>query len=151
MPQTVLILEDSATQAAIIGKLFERVGYHPTCVSDHAGAVAQLKVQRWDLLAFDVFLGDSNTLEQLDLYRKLAPMTPIAIMTAGRRDNPMAISQALNKARRNEVDFLLPKPFNFDDIQQICKAVAARQHARPQGNGAQVSETPPAGDDTFYL
>ncbi len=142
MSQTVLILEDSKTQAAIIGKLFERVGYDPTCVADHAGAVAQLKAQRWDLLVFDVFLEDSNSLEQLDLYRKLAPKAPIAIMTAGRKDNRIAISQALNKARRDEVDFLLPKPFNFDDIQQICKAVAARQTPRPAA---------PPGDETFYL
>ena len=131
MPQTVLILEDSRTQAIIIGKLFERVGYHPTYVFDHPGTVTQLKAQRWDLLVLDVFLGDSNSLEKLDLYRKLAPKTPVAIMTAGHKDNPLAISQALNKARRAEVDFLLPKPFNFDDIQQICRAVAARLGPKP--------------------
>lgn len=138
MPQTVLILEDSRTQAVIIGKLFERVGYHPTYVFDHASAVAQLKGQRWDLLVFDVFVEDGNSLDQLDLYRQLAPKTPMAIMTAGRPDNPLAISQALNKARRDNVDFLLPKPFNFDDIQQICQEVAKRQ-------------PPKTGDGAFYL
>ncbi|MDC7683528.1 response regulator [Asticcacaulis sp. BYS171W] len=120
MTKTVLILEDSRTQATIIGKLFERAGYTPTVALDRSAALAHLRSDLWSLLVLDVFIAGENTLEHLDAYRKLAPDTPIAVMTAGNRENPLAASQALNAARRARVQFLLPKPFNFDDIQQIC-------------------------------
>ena len=124
MSRSVLILEDSAIQARIISKLFERAGFTPCHVPDHASAIRELKTQSFALLVLDVYVGGSNTLEQLDIIRALAPDTPIAIMTAGRRDDPLAASAALNKARRAKVDFLLPKPFHYDDILQICQDAA---------------------------
>ena len=134
MAKTVLILEDSPTQASIVSNLFKRAGYVPVVAHDEAGAVNELKTRTCDLLVFDVFVGGSNTLEHLDIYRGLAPDAPIAIMTAGRRDDPLAASAALNKARRAKVDFLLPKPFHYDDILQICED-AARLMAQRSGGG----------------
>lgn len=136
MPKSVLILEDSATQAVIIGKMFERAGYQPVYAADPAAAVTSLKTQACDLLVLDVYVGGSNTLEHLDIYRGLAPDAPIAIMTAGRRDEPLAASAALNKARRAKVDFLLPKPFHYDDILQICEDTARLSQARKGGDAS---------------
>ncbi len=130
MSKSVLILEDSSTQAVIIGKLFERAGYMPVSAADQAAAVTELKNRTFDLLVLDVFVGGSNTLEHLEIFRRLAPKTPIAIMTAGRRDEPLAASAMLNKARRAKVDFLLPKPFHYDDILQVCEDAARLSQAR---------------------
>lgn len=124
MSKQVLILEDSRTQAIIISKMFQRVGYEPVCVTDMAHALHQLETQAFDLLVLDVFIENSNTLDQLDAYRQRAPLVPIAIMTAGQIDNPDAGAAALNKARRARVKFLLPKPFFFDDVKQVCEDVA---------------------------
>jgi CheY-like chemotaxis protein len=124
MSKQVLILEDSRTQAIIISKMFQRVGYEPVCVTDMADALHQLETQKFDLLVLDVFIENSNTLDQLDAYRERAPEVPIAIMTAGQIDNPDAGAAALNKARRARVKFLLPKPFFFDDVKQVCEDVA---------------------------
>lgn len=134
MAKFVLILEDSATQAIIISKLFERAGYSPVRALDHAAAVAELKARTFDLLVLDVFVGGSNSLEHLEIFRGLAPNAPIAIMTAGRREDPLAASAALNKARRAKVDFLLPKPFHYDDILQICEDAARLAAARKEGD-----------------
>ena len=123
MPRHVLILEDSRTQAIIISKMFQKAGYETTCVVDATEAQAQLKSRPFDLLVLDVFIESRNTLDDLDLYRELAGETPIAIMTAGQLDNPEAGAAALNKARRARVNFLLPKPFYFDDVKQICEDV----------------------------
>ena len=132
MTRSVLILEDSATQATIIGSLFSRAGFEPFVATTTAEAVAELKTRRCDLLVLDVYVGGSNTLEQLDLYRALAPDAFIAIMTAGRREDPMAASAMLNKARRAKVDFLLPKPFHLDDVMQISEEIG--QLAAARGN-----------------
>ena len=125
MSRVVLILEDSRTQAIIISKMFQRAGYQAICVSDDAEALVQLKSQTFDLLVLDVFVESHNTLDDLEAYRALAPQVPIAIMTAGQIDNPDAGASALNKARRARVNFLLPKPFFFDDVKQVCEDVEA--------------------------
>ena len=125
MPRHVLILEDSRTQAIIISKMFQKAGYEATCVTDSDEAVVQLKAQPFDLLVLDVFVESHNTLDDLEAYRDLAGDVPIAIMTAGQIDNPEAGAAALNKARRARVNFLLPKPFYFDDVKQICEDVEA--------------------------
>ena len=125
MSRVVLILEDSRTQAIIISKMFQRAGYQSICVTDDTEAQNQLRSQPFDLLVLDVFIESHNTLDDLDVYRELAPDVPIAIMTAGQLDNPDAGASALNKARRARVKFLLPKPFYFDDVKQVCEDVDA--------------------------
>ncbi len=123
MSRQVLILEDSRTQAIIISKMFQKAGYEATCVTGEA--LDQLNGQAFDLLVLDVFIENNNTLDDLEAYRALAPQVPIAIMTAGQIDNPDAGASALNKARRARVNFLLPKPFYFDDVKQVCGDVDA--------------------------
>ena len=125
MSRRVLILEDSRTQAVIISKMFQRAGYDAVCVADKGEALTQLQAQSFDLLVLDVFVETSNTLDELEGYRQLAPQVPVAIMTAGQLDNPDAGASALNKARRARVNFLLPKPFFFDDVKQVCEDVDA--------------------------
>ncbi|MDV6331677.1 response regulator [Asticcacaulis sp. 201] len=125
MSRRVLILEDSRTQAIIISKMFQRAGYEAICVVDQADALAQLRTQSFGLLVLDVFIEARNTLDDLEVYREMAPQVPIAIMTAGQIDNPDAGATALNKARRARVNFLLPKPFFYDDVKQVCEDVDA--------------------------
>ncbi|HEX7800626.1 MAG TPA: response regulator [Asticcacaulis sp.] len=128
----VLILEDSPTQATIISKMFQRAGFDPVCARDKSAALAALAAQGFDLLVLDVFIENSNTLDDLEVYRELAADAPIAVMTAGRIDNPEAGADALNKARRARVSFLLPKPFFFVDVKQVCEDVEAHwSHAAP--------------------
>lgn len=140
MTSTVLIIEDSRTQANLIGRLFERAGFTPGFALDRSAALSELKRQPWSLLVIDVFIAGENSLDYLDAYREAAPDTPIAIMTAIRRDNPVEASQSLNAARRAKVEFILPKPFQFNDIAQICADVEKMK--RPDG---------PDGSDAVYL
>ncbi len=124
MALSVLILEDSKTQATIISKMFEKAGFIATCVPTEEEALSLLKSQSFQLLVLDVFVDGHNTLDDLGLYRGLADGVPIAIMTAGQMANPESGADALNKARRQRVMFLLPKPFYYDDVKQICEDVS---------------------------
>ncbi|MDC7683530.1 response regulator [Asticcacaulis sp. BYS171W] len=120
MPNTVLVLEDSKTQARIVSALFEKAGFKTDIVHDRFDAWHKLKTRRYFLILLDVFIGEDNTLDYINDYRALADTTPIAIMTAGQRERPLAASRALNEARRAEVEFLLPKPFDLNDVKQVC-------------------------------
>ncbi len=71
----------------------------------------------------------------------MKPDVPIAVMTAGRDTKMDGASAALNRARRANVDFLLPKPFDIADIDQIRRALDAEAAKR----AIRVE------DDTVYL
>ncbi len=141
LSKRVLILEDSTTQSRIIAKMFARVDFAVTAVSDRAAFVTRLCDEPWDLLVIDVFIEGENSLEHLSEFRALKPDVPIAIMTAGKDSNMDGASAALNRARRAEVDFLLPKPFDLIDIQQIRRAV----------DEAAIKRAISVEDDTVYL
>lgn len=138
MAHSVLILEDSKTQATIISKMFEKAGFTATCVPTEGDALCLLRTQSFQLLVLDVFVAGRNTLDDLALYRDLSGGVPIAIMTAGQMANPESGADALNKARRQRVMFLLPKPFYFDDVKQICEDVTGFW-ARREDAGALAS------------
>ncbi len=88
MSDYVLSLEDSKTQAHIVGGLFEKCGYVADYAHDIAGVQKKLKLRGYSLIVLDVFVGPDNTLDHLPRLRKQASNTPIAVMTAGRRDQP---------------------------------------------------------------
>ncbi|WKL56106.1 response regulator [Asticcacaulis sp. ZE23SCel15] len=121
--KSILLLEDSRTQAIIITKMFQKLGYEVIGAASAETAYQALAKERFCLLVLDVFIEGSNSLDELHIFRQLAPSVPIAVMTAGQINNPEASADALNKARRARVDFLLPKPFYFDDLKQVCEDV----------------------------
>ncbi|WAC48832.1 response regulator [Asticcacaulis sp. SL142] len=121
--KSILLLEDSRTQAIIITKMFQKLGYEVVGVASAETAYQALAKESFFLLVLDVFIEGSNSLDELHVFRRLAPSVPIAVMTAGQVNNPEASADALNKARRARVDFLLPKPFYFDDLKQVCEDV----------------------------
>jgi DNA-binding NtrC family response regulator len=124
--RTVLIIEDSATQARIIARMFAQQGCEVVTASSLTEARAQLDVTRFYLILADIFLGEDNVLDHMAELRERAPGTPIGIMSAGQRNDPVMIRTMLNKARREQADYLLPKPFSYVDVKQICTSIDSR-------------------------
>lgn len=121
MTPSVLIIEDSLTQAKLIGRMFERAGFALGLATSRLNALQELARQTWCLLVVDVFMTDENSLNHIDDYRRAALNTPIAVMTAIHKGAPLAASHSLNAARRAKLDFILPKPLRFEDIRQSAR------------------------------
>jgi len=126
MARTVLIIEDSATQARIIARMFAQLGCDCVTARNMQEARAQLDIKSFYMVLADVFLGEENILDYMAELRDRANGTPIGIMSAGQRSDPVIIRTMLNKARREQADYLLPKPFSYVDVKQICTAIDAR-------------------------
>ncbi len=141
LSKRVLILEDSTTQSRIIAKMFGKLDFTVAAVADRGAFLKLLCDENWDLLVIDVFIEGENSLEHLNEFRALKPDVPIAIMTAGKDAHMDGASAALNRARRANVDFLLPKPFDLIDIQQISRALDA----------AAINRSIRVESDTVYL
>ena len=143
-PKTILILEDSRTQANIVCGLLQRSGFNTDIAYQLDDALTCLRTRSYYLILLDIFINNINSLTNLPDFRRLAPGTPIAVMTAGQRGKPLTGNIALNQARRSQVDFLLPKPFVLADIEQICEDID-REDASP----VPLHRVLIIGDDTY--
>lgn len=107
---TALIVEDSTTQARIIGRMIEAQGWstlHCTTVREATESLMAVSVQA---LFLDVFVGQHNALLHMSRFRKLLPNAPIIVMTAG--SGKEAIEDTLKSARKAGADYVLRKPFS---------------------------------------
>lgn len=129
---TALIVEDSQTQAQIIGKMIEAQGwsfFHCGTIREASESLAAMSVQA---IFLDVFVGAYNGLLHIDRFRKLAPGAPLILMTAGSAKE--AIEETLKAARRSGADYVLKKPFNETILRHIFetayKDVSSRTRRR---------------------
>jgi DNA-binding NtrC family response regulator len=127
MPKTVLIVEDSRVQAQAIGAMFQQLGFRTDSVASHAEALGKLAGSSFDLLLLDVFLAEDNSLDHLHEYKALQPGLAIAVMTAGDFTESDSIAEAINRARRSHVDYILAKPFKLIDVEHISRELESRQ------------------------
>jgi CheY-like chemotaxis protein len=121
MQPTALILEDSKTQALIIGKMIEAQGWAVVHCETVREALDCLKLVSIQALFLDVFVSQHNTLLHMDMFRKAARNTPIAVMTAG--SSREAIEETLKAARKVGADFVLRKPFNDAILTDIFTVI----------------------------
>ncbi len=119
MSKTALVLEDSKTQAQIIGRMIEAQGWSVIACETVREALDALKVVDIAALFLDVFVGQHNTLLHFEQFRKVARKAPIILMTAG--SSREAVDETLSHARRVGADHVLRKPFT----EQILKGVFA--------------------------
>jgi DNA-binding response OmpR family regulator len=112
-----LIIEDSLTQAQIVGRMIADSDWAYAVARTLEEAEAQLVRQRPQLVFVDVHLGGENSLDHLHRIRDLVPNATIAVMTAGSREE--AIDETLKAARRANVDYVLRKPFSRRQIHNI--------------------------------
>ncbi|OYW82664.1 MAG: hypothetical protein B7Z26_02665, partial [Asticcacaulis sp. 32-58-5] len=59
---TVLVLEDSRTQAQLISKMMEKLGWSTLLCFNHDSVFEALQHRTVDLLLLDVYINTSNTL-----------------------------------------------------------------------------------------
>ena len=123
---TILILEDSKLQAELITRLIMRAGWSAIVAKSHDSALTALHESHVDLLLLDVYVGETNTLANLNAFRTAAPDTPIAIMSAGAQGG--SADTTLTAARQARVDYVLQKPFTFEALAEILEAVKRGDH-----------------------
>jgi len=117
MELTALVLEDSQTQAQIIGKMLESMGWGHVHCETVREATEALTMMKADALLFDVFVGQHNTLLHVPRFRKIAPDCPLILMTAG--SNWSEIENTLAQARKTGAQFVLKKPFTTGVLRNV--------------------------------
>ncbi|HKP17426.1 MAG TPA: diguanylate cyclase [Gaiellaceae bacterium] len=116
---TVLLIEDSATQRALVGSLLQRLGYKVAAAADGAEGLRVLTDTRPDLILLDVVMPGLDGWETLERIRRSSGV-PVIMLTA--RDEEVDLVRGL----RAGADDYLGKPFRQDELEARIEAVLRR-------------------------
>ena len=117
--ERVLIVEDEATVAEVVGRYLERDGYRVRCVADGAKAIPVAGEFQPDLVVLDVMLPNRDGLE---ICRELRARgtTPIIMLTARGEETDKILGLGLG------ADDYVTKPFSPGELVARVKAVLRR-------------------------
>jgi diguanylate cyclase (GGDEF)-like protein len=120
--ETILLVDDSATQRAAGAHHLRRLGYNPE-TADGGGACLQLLGElRPDLVLLDVVMDDIDGWETLERIREQSSV-PVIMLTA--QDEHLERVRGL----RSGADDYVAKPYEPDELGARIDAVLRRAHA----------------------
>ena len=111
----VLVVEDSATQAAALAVLLEREGCETIIARRAERALEMLGVEQVDIVLSDVIMPQMSGRHFADWLRKVSPHTKI-VFVSGYLDESL---QRVNKSDNGM--FFLPKPFDPEQLAQTIR------------------------------
>ncbi len=122
--ERILIVEDEATVAEVVGRYLERDGYSVRRVADGAEAMAAVAVFRPALVVLDVMLPNRDG---LDICRELraAGETAVILLTARGEETDKIVGLGLG------ADDYVTKPFSPSELVARVKAVLRRAATPP--------------------
>lgn len=116
----LLLVEDSARLAALLGEAVREAGWRLDAVTTLAEAEAAIAAAEHDLILLDLGLPDGDGLDLLRTIRRAADATPVLIITArGTVEERIAGLDA-------GADDYLVKPFHHREFLARCRAMLRR-------------------------
>jgi DNA-binding response OmpR family regulator len=128
MTASILVVDDSATERAVIESKLEHAGYRVYSVESGATALRTLYTVRPDLIILDVVMPEFDGWKTLDLIRQASDV-PVIMLTAQTGDIERV------RGLRSGADDYLCKPFNPAELTARIEAVLRRS-----GSGSTVRE-----------
>jgi len=127
MPKSILVVDDEQVLRESLVELFDSEGYEALSAGDGKEAL-QVAVDRpIDLVLTDVRMPEMDGIELLQRLQKVAPETPVVILTAYG-----TVETAVEAMRKGAIDYLL-KPVNFDDVLlTVSRALQVGELTRTQ-------------------
>lgn len=120
---TILVVEDSGTQAKVINQMLVKAGAITAFAASAFDfeSISQMNNVKIDAALVDVHLGDVNGLTLIKPILKRWPRAAIAMMTANRKDN----FSVLFEARKMGAHFVIAKPFTGEDMKEFLLDIKA--------------------------
>ena len=128
MPQRILIVDDEATVAEVVGRYLRREGYDVVTVGDGSAALAQAQSRPPDLIVLDLMLPGIDGLEVCRRLRAHSQV-PVIMLTAKDEELDRIVGLELG------ADDYLTKPFSPRELVARVKAVLRRSSAAAKNGG----------------
>jgi two-component system, response regulator, stage 0 sporulation protein F len=118
LPPAIVLVDDEPDVRIILHRVLMAVadGYDLIAVGTGAAALKALEQRFAPLLITDYNMPGMNGLELAQAVKAASPTTTVVLITAyGTRD-------LASRSRAAGVDYYLPKPFPFDDLEAIVRS-----------------------------
>ena len=125
MSERILVVEDEARVARLVGEILRAVGYEVMTVANGKAALDRLAIERPDLILLDLML--PGGLDGYEVCRRIREFseTPIIMLTARAQENDLL------RGFEAGADDYLTKPFSAKELVARVKAVLRRSQ-RPE-------------------
>lgn len=117
----ILVVDDDLEMCEMLSDVFKGEGFYVTTTGDSLEALKMLKREEFDVLVTDLKMKGLKGLDLLERVNKLAPMTPVIIITA------FGTIESAIKAMKMGAYNYITKPFKMDEIiLTVRKALETR-------------------------
>jgi twitching motility two-component system response regulator PilH len=127
MKARILIVEDSPTQAAVIGEIVKRTGHVPVIYNELSAGIGQILLREQpDLVLLDLRLLDADGQQVADGFQicreiKRSPRSPAVVVVSAEADE-----EAKEWALMQGADAFLQKPFAVQDLTAVIGQVLGK-------------------------
>jgi len=120
----VLLVEDDQDSRELLAEVLGEAGYEVLPAASGEAGLRALAEQSFDVVVTDLGMPGAGGLEVARAAKAIAPSVPVVVVTGfSERDD-------LAEARGREIDAVLEKPFDPDDLSRAVAEVA-RGRRRP--------------------
>jgi len=122
-PGRIIVVDDDATLADVVGRYLTRDGHHVQCVGDGYEALRRVAAEPPDLVVLDLMLPGIDGLENCKRARAMTRYTPIIITSARSSEVHRILGLELG------ADDYLAKPFSVLELVARVRALLRRTEA----------------------
>ncbi len=109
----VLVIDDEETVRNVLSRILSEVNYRVTTAENGEEGIRLFKEGEFDLVLTDLGMPGISGWEVSKAIKKMSPQTPVGMITGW----GVEVDQA--KIEENGIDFIIPKPFQFDQILKV--------------------------------
>ncbi len=125
----VLLVEDDDDSREIMAEVLAVAGYSVHSVASGPEALRRLAESSVDVVVTDLGMPGMGGLEMARAAREIAPTVPVVLVTG------WAEHQDIERARGREVDAVLVKPVDPDQLTEAVAVALASRGRGPRGGG----------------
>jgi DNA-binding NtrC family response regulator len=113
--ESILVIDDEQSMRLALSEALSRSGHLVDCVPNGYDALKKVQAASFKLVITDVRMPKMDGLEVLHEIKKVAPQTPVIMITAYG-----TINNAVEAMKRGAADYIL-KPFSFEELDAVVK------------------------------
>jgi CheY-like chemotaxis protein len=113
MEARVLVIDDEETVRSVLSRILSEVNYRVATAENGEEGIRLFKEGDFDMVLTDLGMPGMSGWEVCKAIKKMNPHTPVGMITGWGAE----VDQA--KIEENGIDFLIPKPFQFDQILKV--------------------------------
>jgi len=117
----ILVIDDEETVRSVLSRILSQVNHQVTMAENGEEGIRLFREKDFDLVLTDLGMPGMSGWEVCRAIKKMSPHTPVGMITGWGAE----VDQS--KIEENGIDFVIPKPFQFDQILKVVdETIASR-------------------------